>query len=298
MNVNLGDEPNPSRNQSSASSARQTMLRRVYCFLAAVGREFHTDRCPQIAAALSYTSVLSIVPILTVIFTTLALVPAFRGWQTAIEQFIFANFVPASGDQLQSYIAAFVSKAAALQTLGFILLALSVFSMMATIEQTFNEIWHVSKRRALIKRGVLYFAILSLAPCALMFGLVATSYLVSLPLLQATLHMHAMVPPLLRVLPLAASMLAFLASYKFIPNRPVRWAHAAIGSAVAALIFEAAKRLFAVYLLHFPSQQVIYGAFAVIPIFLLWIYLCWLIVLFGAELTYGLTVFWTAREHG
>ena len=298
MNENLGDNPNPSRNQSSARTAPQIMLCRVYYFLAAVGREFHADRCPQIAAALSYTSVLSIVPILTVIFTTLALVPAFRVWQIAIEQFIFANFVPASGDQLQSYIAAFVSKAAALQTLGFILLAVSVFSMMATIEQAFNEIWRVSKRRALINRGLLYFAILSLAPCALTLGLVVTSYLVSLPLLRATLHMHAMASPLLRVLPVAASMLAFLASYKFIPNRPVRWAHAAIGSAVAAVIFEAAKRLFAVYLLHFPSQQVIYGAFAVIPIFLLWIYLCWLIVLFGAELTYGLTVFWTAREHG
>ena len=296
MNENLGDNPHPSRNQSSDRTAPQIMLRRVYYFLAAVGREFRADRCPQIAAALSYTSVLSIVPILTVIFTTLALVPAFRVWQIAIEQFIFANFVPASGDQLQSYIAAFVSKAAALQTLGFILLAVSVFSMMATIEQAFNEIWRVSKRRALVKRGLLYFAILSLAPCALTLGLVVTSYLVSLPLLRATLHMHAMAPPLLRVLPVVASMLAFLASYKFIPNRPVRWAHAAIGSAVAAVIFEAAKRLFAVYLLHFPSQQVIYGAFAVIPIFLLWIYLCWLIVLFGAELTYGLTVFWAAPE--
>jgi len=267
-------------------------ITRITRFVRRVVREFSDDRCPQIAAALSYTSVLSIVPLLTVVFTTLALVPKFRPWRTAIEDFIFANFVPASGDLLERYITEFIAKAASLQTIGFAFLAVSVIAMMATIERTLNEIWHVAQYRSWLRRSVLYAMVLALVPCALTFGLVLTSYLASLPLLRTTFHIHSLVSPVVRLVPFISSMLAFAASYKFIPNRPVRWAHALLGSVVAALIFEAAKHLFALYLLRFPAQQAIYGAFAVIPIFLLWIYVSWLIVLFGAELTFGFAAFW------
>ncbi|MSR16049.1 MAG: YihY family inner membrane protein [Gammaproteobacteria bacterium] len=133
---------------------------RVFQFLIDVGREFHHDRCGQVAAALSYTTVLSLVPLLTVMFTTLALVPALRTWQVAVENFIFTTFVPASGRQVQQYFAEFVTKAAALQTLGLILLGLSVVAMMATIEETFNDIWEVQQARSWLRRTLLYLVIL------------------------------------------------------------------------------------------------------------------------------------------
>jgi membrane protein len=274
-------------------------LRRTGRLTFEVVREFQRDRCSQTAAALSYTTVLSLVPLLTVMFTTLALVPALREWRGAVENFIFTTFVPDSGRQIQQYFTEFVDKAAGLQTVGVILLSVSVLAMMATIETTFNDIWHVPQRRSWWRRTALYVVVLLLAPVALGSGLVMSSYLVSLPVLRDTVQLQLVVPWTVHLIPLAATWLAFVWCYKFIPNREVRWTHAALGSAVAALIFELAKYGFGFYVVHFPSQQAIYGAFAAAPIFLLWIYLSWLVVLFGAEFTHGLAAFGsgTVDEH-
>jgi membrane protein len=271
-------------------------LRRTTHFLAHVGRRFHRDRCGQVAAALSFTTILSLAPLLTVMFTSLALVPALRTWHVAIEDFIFTTFVPASGRQLQQYFSEFVAKAAALQTMGLILLGASVLMTMATIESTFNDIWHVPRRRSWLRRMWLYVLILILAPVAVGSGLVITSFLVSLPLLRENTQLLTVVPWFIHVLPLFVTWLSFVWCYKYIPNCRIRWCHAVVGSGLAAVVFELAKYGFGFYLVHFPMHLAIYGGFAAVPIFLLWIYLSWLVVLFGAEFTHGLVAFWPAKE--
>ncbi len=260
-------------------------------FVQRVGREFHRDRCPQVAAALSYTTVLALVPLLAVSFSTLALVPAFRGWQQTLEAFIFANVVPARGVEIQRYLTQFIDNASALQATGMAFLVLSVIGTMATVEATFNDIWEVPSRRSKLRRSWLFVVVLGLAPLAIGTALAISSFLYSLPRLEALLHLKAIVPPLLVTLPFVLTLLTVTWSYSFIPNCAVEFRHAAHGGLLATILFELTKHLFGLYLTTFPAQELIYGAFAAVPIFLIWIYLAWLVMLFGAEYTHGLAAY-------
>ena len=255
-------------------------------FVIQVVREFDRDGCAQAAGALSYTTVLALVPMFAVMLATLTLVPALYDWHIAIENFIFANFIPASGVQVQAYVSAFVEQAESLQTVGLAALAFSVIAMMATVEATFNAIWKVTTHRSWWHRGWLYIAILGLGPLALTAGIAASALAVSLPLVAPHLE-RAPFAIALELVPFLAIWLTFAACYKLIPYRAVAWRHAFNGGAVAALFFETAKRGFALYIDHFPQQEKIYGAFAAVPLFLIWIYLSWLVVLFGAEFTHA-----------
>ncbi len=253
-----------------------------------VCRRFDAQRGFDIAAALAFTTILALVPLLVVVFSAMALFPAFRAWQGTIEHFIFHNFVPAMGEQVQAYLVEFTAKARELRAIGIVFLVVTVLSMLATIETTFNVIWGVRRQRPYALRFLVYWAILTLGPLLIGVGIVATSTLVSLPLLRDTVNAESAATQLLTWLPLAATTTAFVLCYKLIPHCPVRMRDALIGGIAAALAFEAAKRLFAIYVTQFPTQQAVYGAFATVPIFLLWVYLSWVIVLVGAQLTHSL----------
>jgi len=255
-----------------------------------VCKRFDAQRSFDIAAALAFTSILALVPLLVVMFGAMSLFPAFQAWQGDIEYFIFHNFVPAMGEQVQGYLVEFTAKARELRTIGIGFLVVTVLSMLATIETTFNVIWGVRRQRPYAVRFLVYWAILTLGPVLIGIGLVATSALVSLPLLRDTVDTELATSHLLTWLPLLATTTAFVLCYKLIPHCPVRFRHAVIGGIAAALAFEAAKHLFAIYVTQFPTQQAVYGAFATLPIFLLWVYLSWVIVLVGAQLTHSLAV--------
>jgi membrane protein len=270
-------------------------LATVWAFLRYLAARYERDQCTHAAAALAYTTLLALVPLLTVLFITLAAFPAFQDWQRAIEAFIFRNFVPALGDQVQQYLLDFTAKARGLQAAGLGVLIVTVLAMLATIESTFNVIWGIRRRRPLLLRFLVYWAVLTLGPLLIGAGMVATSYLISLPLLSAHALTHDLGLELLTVFPLLATTAAFVLFFKLIPFRPVPLRHALAGGIVASVLFEFAKRGFALYVAHFPSQQAVYGAFATIPIFLLWIYLSWVIVLLGAEITQCLTTFAAPR---
>lgn len=255
-----------------------------------VCRRFDAQRGFDIAAALAFTTILALVPLLVVGFGAMSLFPAFHAWQGEIEHFVFHNFVPAMGEQVQAYLVDFTAKARELRAIGIAFLIVTVLSMLATIETTFNVIWGVRRQRPYAVRFLVYWAILTLGPLLMGIGIVATSTLVSLPLLRDRLDTELAASQLLTWLPLAATTTAFVLCYKLIPHCPVRLRHALIGGVTAALAFEAAKHLFAIYVTQFPTQQAVYGAFATLPIFLLWVYLSWVIVLVGAQLTHSLAV--------
>lgn len=254
-------------------------------------QRFFADHCLRAAASLAYTSVLALVPLFTIVFVTVAAFPAFQEWRGEIENFIFRNFVPALGDQVQGYLVDFSDKARRLQAAGTIVLLLTVLAMMSTIESTFNVIWRIRRRRPFVVRFLVYWAVLTLGPLLIGASIFVTSYLVSLPLLSSSVETLGLKTRLLGAVPILSTTLAFVMFFKLIPYRPVPFRHALVGGLVAGLLFEIAKRGFAVYVTSFTAQQAIYGAFATVPIFLLWIYLSWVIVLLGAEITQCLTTY-------
>ena len=269
-------------------TARQ--LARAHWFVRELWQRAVAARSAQLASALAYTSILALVPLLVVGFATLSLFPAFAAWQGILQDFIFQSFVPGVGTRVQSYLTNFASKARDLQGLGVTALLITVLSLMSSIEAAFNDIWEVRRHRPLGKRLLLYWTILTLGPLLIGAGLVATSFLVSLPMLRQAAALTGLSTFLLHWLPLITTWLAFVLSYKAIPYHPVKLSHALAGGLFGALLFEIAKRLFASWLLYFPTQQAIYGAFATVPVFLLWVFVSWFIVLLGAQFTRCLEV--------
>ena len=240
------------------------------------------------AAALTYTTLFAVVPMMTVTFSMLSAIPAFQGVGEDIQQFVFRNFVPSAGETIQGYLSEFTGQARQLTWVGVVLLAVTAFLMLLTIEKTFNVIWHVRQPRRGVGSFLLYWAILSLGPILLGAGFAVSTYITSLSLISGPDALLG-VKTLLGLTPLLFSVAAFTLLYAAVPNTYVPLSRALIGGAFSAVLFEVAKALFGLYVSLFPGYQLIYGAFASVPLFLLWIYLSWLIVLIGAELVYGLS---------
>ncbi|WP_213661693.1 virulence factor BrkB family protein [Stutzerimonas stutzeri] len=251
-------------------------------------QRFLADRGPNSAAALTYTTLFAVVPMMTVTFAMLSAIPAFQGVGEQIQLYIFKNFIPSTGATIQEYLIAFTSQARQLTWFGVGFLMITALMMLLTIEKAFNTIWRVRQPRRGVSSFLLYWAILSLGPLLLGAGFATSTYLASLTFISGP---HALLGAgtLLKAMPLVLSILAFTLLYAAVPNTRVPLRHALAGGLFAAVLFEAAKQLFGLYVSYFPSYQLIYGAFAAVPLFLLWIYLSWMIVLFGAELVCGLS---------
>lgn len=279
--------------KKSARPAPPTSLtpRTLLRFLAEVKDEFIADKCLRTASALSYTTLLSLVPLMAVILATFSAFPAFHDVAAQLELYIFKHFVPALSSPLREHLAQFSEKAAGLRTAGIIVLIFTVLAMMETIDSALNGIWGIRARRSRIATFLVYWAVLTLGPLLIGAGLVATSYLVSLPLVSRVESSLGLKEHLLAWAPVVLSWIAFTVLYMLVPNRRVPLRLAVFGGLIASGLFEVAKRGFAFYITHFPAHEAVYGAFASIPIFLMWIYLSWLVILLGAEITYCLETF-------
>jgi membrane protein len=254
-------------------------------FLLYMARRFQEDRALQTAAALSYTTVLAVVPLLTVMVYVLSAFPVFKSLNGMIHDFIFTNFLPTTGEVVQKYLEQFSQKAARLTTVGVLFLFVTALMVMDTIDQTLNDIWRIKVKRRRISSFMVYWAVLTLGPLLVGLSLAITSYLTSMPLFQDTVGGN-LKSVLLGFLPFVFTVTAFTVLYTLVPNCPVRLRHALFGAVTAAVLFEIAKKGFAAYVTHVPTYAVIYGTLAAIPIFLIWIYISWVITLLGAELTY------------
>ena len=266
---------------------RQAITQHLW-FWKGLFERFVAHRGGSSAAALTYTTLFAVVPLMTVTFSVISAIPFFHGMGGQIQTFIFSNFVPSAGATVQEYLQGFSMQARQLTWIGIIALAVTAFLMLLNIEQAFNVIWHVRQRRRGVSSFLLYWAILSLGPLLLGAGFAVSTYIASFTLLSGP-HPLPGAATLLGMLPLLCSVAAFTLIYATVPNTRVPLKSALIGGVFAAILFEAAKQLFGVYVGLFPSYLLIYGAFAAAPLFLLWIYLCWLIILFGAELVCSLS---------
>lgn len=262
----------------------------VFPFLRLLVSRFLANNSLQYAAAMTYTTLLSLVPLIAVSIAVFSVFPVADKVSMAIQDFVFENFVPASGDVLQSYLDEFSSKAAGMTGTSFVFLIIVAVMLMGSIDQAFNRIWRVRRKRGLLKKFMVYWAALSLGPILMALSIAVTSYIISLPLLSDS-GVFEPASKLLVFAPVAVSSFAFMLLYLLIPNRAVPFRHALAGGVVAGVLFELAKRGFGLYVTHFPTYEAIYGALATVPIFLVWLYLSWLVTLLGAEFTYCLSVY-------
>lgn len=258
---------------------------RLLAFVKFTARRFVEDRCLQSAGALAYTSLFALVPLTAVTFAVLSRFPAFAQWHDRITHFVFTNFVPAAGDVVQQYLTEFADNASKATVVGIVVLVLSAVMLMLSVEDAFNRIWRVQDRRPARTRFIVYWAVLTLMPLLLGVAMALSSYLFALPLLHAADLEFTFKRYVLGAVPFVLEWVVLCAAYAWIPNRSVRLRDAAIGASVAAVLFELAKRGFAAYVTTGANYEQVYGALAIIPVFILWIYLCWILVLLGASLT-------------
>jgi membrane protein len=260
-------------------------------------RRSREDRIPQVAGSLTFTTLLSIVPLATVAFALFTAFPIFASFQSSLQVFLADHLMPAQiNSQIFSYLNQFASKAKGLTTMGMIVLFVTSVMTMMTVESAFNVIWRVRKARPFAQRVLVYWAILTLGPILIGVSLSISSYLFTRSAAIATeQHVSMVFDWMLIGASLPLTSLAFTMLYVYLPNCRVEWRDAVVGGVAAAVAFELAKRGFGLYVRRIPTYTAVYGAFAAAPMFLLWMYLSWFITLVGAMICSALPEIRTGR---
>lgn len=253
-------------------------------FVKAYWQRCQQDQISVIGGYLTYISLLSLVPLVTVMFSMLSAFPMFAEFRTNMEQFIYANFIPSRGDEIQAYLTKFISNTGSMTAIGILALVLVALLLIHNIDKTLNKIWRVTSRPRLIISFSIYWMILTLGPILFGLSIGVTSYLVRLSAF-ADDYTPGFSTLVLGLVPYLMSLAAFFILYLLVPNIKVRVRHALWGALLAMLLFELSKRGFALYVTYFPAYQTIYGALALLPILFVWVHLSWMVVLLGAELT-------------
>ena len=256
--------------------------------IGAVGRalahHIFEDRLTQAAGSLTFTTLLSIVPLLTVALALSTAFPAFDRVMDGLQDWMIENFLPDAGlDEVVDQLNLFTEGVGRLTAIGLSLLGVLAIMLMLTIDDVLNRIFRVERKRPFAQRLMMYWAVLTLGPLLIGVGISMTSALVVSSL--GLVSLDSLAEGALRLLPFVLTWGALATLYILVPNRHVPVRHALAGAFIAGIAFELAKRGFAVYVSHFPAYEIVYGAFATLLIFLVWMYVSWLIALAGATLT-------------
>jgi membrane protein len=248
-----------------------------------IAKKFRSDRLLRHASALAFSSLLALAPMMAIGFAMLSMFSGFQQIAQGFEDFIFRFLVPTAGNDVRNYIEQFAGQAGKLTIIGLSLFLFTALLLLNTIEESFNDIWGVGQGRTLGQRLTVYWALVTLGPLLMGGSLTISTYLLSDSFFQAgALTGKAQIFGI-ALLPFIFQLLAFTLLYLVMPNVRVRFVDALSGAIVATLLFEATKRLFSLYIVHFDSYEVVYGALSTLPIFLIWIYLSWVVALIGAE---------------
>ncbi|MGC1510590.1 YihY family inner membrane protein [Ketobacter sp. MCCC 1A13808] len=268
-----------------------------FAFIHYVGASFFRHESDRAAFYLAFTSLFAVVPIMTVVYSILALIPELKGMETSMQDFVFEHFVPATGSELQDYLHNFSQQASNLTSVGVVMLFVTSVLMLRKIETSFNTIWHVSESRKGINGFLLYWALLSLGPVLMGGAFAVSSYVASLNIIYDIVPLAGTKRFVFSLLPIFMSGIAFALAYIAIPNTRVPFLHGIAGGLVAAVLFDLARRAVTLFVSMFPTYQLVYGAFAAVPIFLIWILVSWNILLIGAEIVQAMTSFKGQRLH-
>jgi membrane protein len=256
---------------------------------------FGADHCSEHAAALTYMSLFALVPLLTLLFTMASAIPASQGMEERIQDLLFTHLMPETGSEIEEYLQDFSRQARNLTGPGIVFLLVTAVLMLRNIENAFNTIWRAPKNRSAVSSFLLYWAMLSLAPLTIGLALALGTYLSSLSRYFTDLDILGAGSLLLSFVPLLLSAAGFTLLYVAIPNCQVPFKHTVIGGLAAALAFNAARSLFTDLMVG-SNYTFIYGAFAAVPLFLLWIYVSWNIVLTGGILVHSLSAYESSEQ--
>ncbi len=267
-------------------SALVARLSRLAAFWHYFWRRFDESRCTHSAAALSYTTLLALVPLLALSLAVFTAFPAFHEVSDKLMNAAFELLVPAARETIQQYVYTFAEKAKKLTGPGVLFLIVTALMLMVTIERSLNDIWRAPPYRAPHRRLMVYWSVLTLGPLLVGASIVLTSRIVAAAHLGERPGLGA-----LKLVPFLLEGVAFTLLFLVVPNARVSVRLAAAGGFLSAALFEAAKAGFAAYITHFPTYEAIYGALAAVPIFLVWLYLSWMVTLVGAQFTFCLHTF-------
>lgn len=261
-------------------------------FVLFVIRRFEADRCREQAGSLTYTTLFAVVPMLTVFLVIISSIKALEPARQQLQQLIYSNFLPKTTIAFDKALNAFTDKSSNLTVIGILFLFITTVMMLTSIETVFNRIWRVTETRGGILGFMRYWTIISLGPILLGSAFVISSTMASLNVLNNNFAGYELDGEfILWLISFGLTILGFFILNWTIPNRNVPLKAALIAGLFSATVFELLKNLFGFVMSNFTSYELIYGAFAAIPIFLLWIFLSWNIVLLGVEISYALTAF-------
>ena len=266
-------------------------LRAAWEFIVALVTRFREERATQTAGSLTYTTLLSLVPLFTVALGITTAFPVFDEWIGSLQLFILENVLPDTPavNSIVDQINSFTENAARLTAIGIAGFIVTSVMLMLTIDNALNRIFRVQRRRTILHNVFVYWAVITLGPLLIGASLSATYMAVRESF--GALALDSLGDAFLGVIPFVLTCAALTLLYGVVPARAVEWQHALLGGILAGIAFEIAKRGFAIYLSRVPTYTLIYGAFATIPIFLIWLYVSWLVVLTGAIFTAMLPVF-------
>ena len=259
-------------------------LKGVWRFIYLLIKQFEKGEARKSAAQLTFVTLFAMVPLMTSGYVIAGWLPWSLDFSEQFQTFIFEHFIPSSGEIIQEYLKTFSEQAKNLTWLGLIILLFSAVSLMLTIEGSFNNIWRVKSKRSGM-RIINYWLMLLLGPALLAGGFLISTYLLSSQLWVSNIGDSLISSSaLVGLLPMAVSSLALTLMYFFLPSCQIQLLHALIGAVVASTLLELAKLLFVWLVSLTPSYEIVYGTFAMMPLFLLWLYIAWSLVLLGAQL--------------
>lgn len=265
---------------------RHSWLRKARDVAIFAQRRARDVKMAQVAGSLTFTTTLAIVPLFAVALALFTAFPLFNEFRSAVENAVLKALPAQIAASVLGYINEFALKATRLTAVGLIFLTVTAVAMMMTFDHVLNDIWRVSNRRSLTHRVLIYWAILTLSPLLIGASLSATSYVWSRSG-EAMAMMPRAIQGVLDYAPVIVSGFAYAALFVYVPNRTVAWRDALIGGFIAAILAEVLKHAFSIFVARGITGSV-YGTFAVLPLFLIWIYLSWYVVLFGAAITAAL----------
>lgn len=261
-------------------------------FILFVINRFEADKCRQNAGSLTYTTLFAVIPMLTVFLVIVSSIKALAPARQQMQQYIYANLLPRSGVAVEQYLNNFAEKSSNLTVIGVLILFITAVLMLSTIEDAFNQIWRVKKARGGIIGFMRYWTILSLGPILLGSAFALSSTVSSMNFLNNNIAGYEMNGAFwLWLISSVLTCLGFSVLYWTVPNQSVPIRSAFIAGTFSGVVFEILKQIFGIIMSNFTSYELIYGAFAAFPIFLLWVFLSWNIILLGVEVSYALTAF-------
>lgn len=262
------------------SKTATSLIKKFIAFIRETFTYFMAINGPTKASSLAYATLLSVVPLLVLSFGFLMAFPAFNDYFHALRRYLFRHLVPASANTIQEYVEIFANNAANLSATGLLVFLFTGVILIFEMESVFNSIWKTKVHHRGLSAFLMYWAILTLLPPVAVIAFAGSIYLYSLPYLSSLLNAIAL------FIPIILSFLGLLFLYMVLPNRQVLFRHAAVGAFISAILFELMKVVFSLYVTYFTTNTIVYGVIAAIPVFLFWLFLVWLIIIYGAVVSY------------